>query len=361
MNISKRSGYRTLSFTSDGGSRSCGRLPIPSIIPSTLRSSTPVVRTRSSYTRHSPASASSSCGSSADPSKTTADYYRSLYIRGDNTIAKAEAAGALIARKLYSDIPIQTTGEAKARYATSFVPEYGVPLEELRMSTNQNRTQIDDNPQITRLIIISNRALVYEPRITHPCPSSADSTAYTMMLICPSDQNPLSARIRKHVQNTLFLVGASGYTGGSIVRAILEAGNFVSTSFPPPWRTAQYFALKRLSILVREASINKPTIKELAKAGAEDGCAHYRRSTNLNQTVVAHDGEITIDEAWEVAEKVTDEEIESGRQQTYNWVKKAFADYYRSLFIRGIIPLRRQKRWLPGFQEALRRRTISRR
>ncbi|KAG9225644.1 hypothetical protein CCMSSC00406_0007501 [Pleurotus cornucopiae] len=64
--------------------------------------------------------------------KTTADYYRSLYIRGDNTIAKAEAAGALIARKLYPDVPYpDVLEEAKARYATSFVPEYGVPLEEL--------------------------------------------------------------------------------------------------------------------------------------------------------------------------------------------------------------------------------------
>lgn len=64
--------------------------------------------------------------------KSTADYYRSLYIRGDNTIEKAEAAGALIARKLYPDVPYpDVLEEAKTRYATSFVPEYGVPLEEL--------------------------------------------------------------------------------------------------------------------------------------------------------------------------------------------------------------------------------------
>ncbi|KAG9225639.1 hypothetical protein CCMSSC00406_0007496 [Pleurotus cornucopiae] len=48
-----------------------------------------------------------------------------------------------------------------------------------------------------------------------------------------------------------FIVGASGYTGGAIAKALLEARNF------------------RLSILVRQSSINKPGIKELTDAGAE--------------------------------------------------------------------------------------------
>ncbi|KDQ22610.1 hypothetical protein PLEOSDRAFT_163500 [Pleurotus ostreatus PC15] len=255
----------------------------------------------------------------------------------------------------------------------------------------------------------------------------------------------------------VFIVGASGYTGGAIANALLEAGTF------------------RLSILVREASVNKPAIKHLREAGAEvvigdtsespekletylkgvdvlistvlimvdqrplilaakkagvgrvvpsdfgptaprgvmemhdrklgireyvkelgiphtfieDGWwllwmfppLHSARNTvtsqkayagnrsqkliystlptigkmvariivdprTLNQTVVAHDGEISIDETWKIAEKVTgedfsdyprisDEEIEGGCQQTDNWVKKVAAQYQRTLFIRG--------------------------
>ncbi|KAF9489809.1 NAD-P-binding protein [Pleurotus eryngii] len=255
----------------------------------------------------------------------------------------------------------------------------------------------------------------------------------------------------------VFIVGASGHTGGAIAKALLEAGNF------------------RLSILVRQTSINKAGIKELTDTGAEVVIGditespeklqsylkgvdvlistvllmvdqkplmlaakkagvrrvipsdfgptapkgvmdlhdlklgirdyikelglphtfvevgwwlsglfpplHSARNTlmtqkvyvgdrsqkliystlptigkmvariivdprTLNQTVVAYDGEISINETWKVAAKVTgedfsdypkvsDEEIERGRQRTDNWAKKAIADYYRSLFIRG--------------------------
>ncbi len=84
----------------------------------------------------------------------------------------------------------------------------------------------------------------------------------------------------------------------------------------------------------------------------------------LNQTVVAHDGEISLDETWKIAEKVSgedfsdypkvstdfvhqpyddastliqisDEEIERGCKQTDNWVKRFGAQYQRTLFIRG--------------------------
>ncbi|KAG9225638.1 hypothetical protein CCMSSC00406_0007495 [Pleurotus cornucopiae] len=156
-------------------------------------------------------------------------------------------------------------------------------------------------------------------------------------------------------------VGASGYTGGAIANTLLEAGTF------------------RLSILVREASVDKPAIKHLREAGAEvvigdvsespekletylkgvevlistvtlarplPGVSWKCTISNLGSTVVAHDGEISIDETWKIAEKVTgedfsdypkisDEEIERGCQQTDNWAKKIAAEYYRSLFIRG--------------------------
>ncbi|KDQ26613.1 hypothetical protein PLEOSDRAFT_174092 [Pleurotus ostreatus PC15] len=66
----------------------------------------------------------------------------------------------------------------------------------------------------------------------------------------------------------------------------------------------------------------------------------------LNQTVVAHDGEITLNEAWKIAEKVTgedfsdyyeipDEELEKGSQQTQNMLKRFISDFLRSLYVRG--------------------------
>ncbi|KDQ22609.1 hypothetical protein PLEOSDRAFT_16081, partial [Pleurotus ostreatus PC15] len=255
----------------------------------------------------------------------------------------------------------------------------------------------------------------------------------------------------------VFIVGATGYTGGAIAKALLQAGTF------------------RLSILIRESSIDKPVIKELTEAGAEVvrgdisespeklesylkgvdvlistvpvmadqkplflaakqagvgrvvpsdfgpiapkgvmnmhdiklGIRDYIKELGLphtfievgwwlsgmlpplhsaantlltqkyyignrdqklvystlstigkmvarividpqtlGQTVVVYDGEISINETWKVAEKVTgedfsdypkvsDEEIERGCQQTGNWAKKILAEYYRSLFIRG--------------------------
>ncbi|KAJ8474130.1 hypothetical protein ONZ45_g16059 [Pleurotus djamor] len=62
--------------------------------------------------------------------KAASDYYYSLYIRGDNTLANAEAAGSLDGRKLYPDIPIPSVEEEmKAFYANPQVPDYGIPEE----------------------------------------------------------------------------------------------------------------------------------------------------------------------------------------------------------------------------------------
>ncbi|KAL4258583.1 NAD(P)-binding domain superfamily protein [Pleurotus pulmonarius] len=66
----------------------------------------------------------------------------------------------------------------------------------------------------------------------------------------------------------------------------------------------------------------------------------------LNRTVVAHDGEITLEETWKIAEKVTgedfsdyyeipDEELEKASQQTQNMLKRFIADFMRSLYVRG--------------------------
>ncbi|KAJ8688905.1 hypothetical protein PTI98_012980 [Pleurotus ostreatus] len=52
-----------------------------------------------------------------------ADYFKSLYIRGDNTLANAEAMGRLDARKLYDDVPCaDVEEEAKKHYASGAVP-----------------------------------------------------------------------------------------------------------------------------------------------------------------------------------------------------------------------------------------------
>lgn len=59
--------------------------------------------------------------------KIYAQYVRSLYIRGDNTLEKAVAKGALDARELYPDVPVVTIEEAaKEFYATLPTLEYDI-------------------------------------------------------------------------------------------------------------------------------------------------------------------------------------------------------------------------------------------
>lgn len=61
--------------------------------------------------------------------KIAAEYYRSLFIRGDNTLANAEAFGRLDARKLY-DIPYpDVEEEVRNHYAPGFALQYSVPEE----------------------------------------------------------------------------------------------------------------------------------------------------------------------------------------------------------------------------------------
>ncbi|KAF4565666.1 hypothetical protein EYR40_002264 [Pleurotus pulmonarius] len=64
--------------------------------------------------------------------KAVADYYRSSFIRGDNTLAKAEALGCLDSRKLYNDVPYpDVEEEARNHYASGFVLDYGLSEEHL--------------------------------------------------------------------------------------------------------------------------------------------------------------------------------------------------------------------------------------
>ncbi|KAF9020775.1 NAD-P-binding protein [Hymenopellis radicata] len=56
--------------------------------------------------------------------KVVSEYFHSLYIRGDNTLANAVAAGSLDARKLYPDVPVVTVEQAaKEFYANPPIPE----------------------------------------------------------------------------------------------------------------------------------------------------------------------------------------------------------------------------------------------
>lgn len=62
--------------------------------------------------------------------KFAAQYQRTLFIRGDNTLAKAAALGHLDSRKLYDDIPYPDVEEvARNHYRSGFVLEYRVPEE----------------------------------------------------------------------------------------------------------------------------------------------------------------------------------------------------------------------------------------
>ena len=61
-----------------------------------------------------------------------ADYHRSLFIRGDNTLVKAEALGRLDSRKLYDDVAYpDVEEEARKHCASGFVLEYVLPDEAL--------------------------------------------------------------------------------------------------------------------------------------------------------------------------------------------------------------------------------------
>lgn len=57
------------------------------------------------------------------------DFQRSLYVRGDNTLEKAEAMGRLDARKLYDDVPYANVEEeVKRHYASGVVSlDIGLP------------------------------------------------------------------------------------------------------------------------------------------------------------------------------------------------------------------------------------------
>ncbi|KAF9023035.1 NAD(P)-binding protein [Hymenopellis radicata] len=48
--------------------------------------------------------------------KVVSEYFHSLYIRGDNTLAKAVAGGSLDARKLYPDVPVVTVEQAAKEF-----------------------------------------------------------------------------------------------------------------------------------------------------------------------------------------------------------------------------------------------------
>ncbi|KAF8920539.1 NAD-P-binding protein [Mucidula mucida] len=57
--------------------------------------------------------------------KVVSEYWNSLYIRGDNTLANAVAGGSLDARKLYPDVPVASVEQAaKEFYANPPIPEY---------------------------------------------------------------------------------------------------------------------------------------------------------------------------------------------------------------------------------------------
>ncbi len=57
-----------------------------------------------------------------------ADFMRSLYVRGDNTLEKAEAMGHLDARKLYDDVPFPDVEEEVKQYYASGVVSLDIGL-----------------------------------------------------------------------------------------------------------------------------------------------------------------------------------------------------------------------------------------
>ncbi|KAF7416103.1 hypothetical protein PC9H_002363 [Pleurotus ostreatus] len=134
----------------------------------------------------------------------------------------------------------------------------------------------------------------------------------------------------------------------------VEVGWWLSGMFPPRHSVRNTLMTQKAYVGDRSQKLIYSTLPTIGKMVARI----IVDPRTLNHIVVAYDGEISINETWKIAAKVTgedfsdypkasnapgfyfaqavsDEEIEKGRQQTDNWVKKAVADYYRSLFIRG--------------------------
>ncbi|KAF4588027.1 hypothetical protein EYR38_009988 [Pleurotus pulmonarius] len=122
----------------------------------------------------------------------------------------------------------------------------------------------------------------------------------------------------------------------------IEVGSWLSGMFPPLHSARNTLMTQKAYVGDRSQKLIYSTLPSIGRIVARI----IIDPRTLNQTVVSYDGEISINETWKVAEKVTgenfsdypkvsDEEIDRGRQQTENWAKRAVADYYRSLFIRG--------------------------
>ncbi|KAG9226874.1 hypothetical protein CCMSSC00406_0003453 [Pleurotus cornucopiae] len=122
----------------------------------------------------------------------------------------------------------------------------------------------------------------------------------------------------------------------------IEVGWWLSAMFPPLHSAKDTLLTRKMYVGDRSRPLiysTLPTIGRMVARIVVDPRA-------LNQTVVAYDGEVSVSDAWKVAEKVTGEdfsdypevsaeEIERGCQQTENWMKQVVAEYLRTVFIRG--------------------------
>ncbi|KAF4583777.1 hypothetical protein EYR40_002268 [Pleurotus pulmonarius] len=250
--------------------------------------------------------------------KTTADYYRSLYIRGDNTIAKAEAA---VREASVNKPAIQELTKAGAEVVVGDISESPERLESYLKGVDVLISTVLITVDQKPLILAANNA-----GVGRVVPSDFGPTAPEGIMA----MHDLKLEIREYIKKL------------GLPHTFIEDGWWLLWMFPPLHAARNTITSLKAYSGDRSRKLIYSTLPTIGKMVARI----IVDPRTLNQTVVAHDGEISIDEAWKVAEtvtgedfsdypKISDEEIERGRQQTENWAKRAVADYHRSLFIRG--------------------------
>lgn len=129
-------------------------------------------------------------------------------------------------------------------------------------------------------------------------------------IVIPQQQpsNNISSRMSNNTSSlpTVLVVGATGATGGSIVKGLLASGNFVRHSIEPLYAKIErnltvIFSLQIVTALVRPTSQSKPATQALRTSGVEirigdltDGVA------KLKDTLAGVDIVISAVVAWSI-------------------------------------------------------------
>ncbi|KAF4565676.1 hypothetical protein EYR36_002254 [Pleurotus pulmonarius] len=288
-----------------------------------------------------------------------ADYFRSLYIRGDNTLANATAMGRLDARRLYEDVPYaDVEEEAKKHYTSGAVSEStslpGAAVLDVvihQQAYHQELTDagaevirgdISESPEKLESYLKGVDVLISTVPVTvDQKPLILAAKKAGVGRVVPPDFGPIAPKGVMDMHD--LKLGIREYVKElGLPHTFIEDGWWLLWMFPPLHSAKNTVISQKAYAGNRSQKLIYSTLPTIGKMVARI----IVDPRTLNQTVVAYDGEISLDETWKIAEKVSgedfsdypkifDEEIERGCQQMDNWVKRFGAQYQRTLFIRG--------------------------